>query len=610
VVPLPVLPPGDVTLQRRAEAFAATFAGRMEDAVDIYRLSVEADGWMDGLLKTMSHGVCACDLSFKGSTPEVRSWLLDADGTPGDFFRMHPENEVAKILSDMIGIGIGLGQYVLLCWNCDGIEWTIEPAQAEAEIQVDQQRCKRCKLLASQRPPGARVLYQLCWRDPRWLWRNTVSGQWRYTGRQGQVDVNPGDGEWFLCESVPDTDVWRHGPWVYGTIAAIFARDATFDRQATSAVCAPTPVFEAQGGTGQTTRKDVEAQAENLRFQNKIVLPGEWKFRIEAAKAEFVDVTAAIVEWASTMWAVGITGNAAALKPATGFANLDFYAVTERARRRFLAGTFIRQIATQGLRWYVLENAGPGVAVPVGHYDTRSPKDKLDASAADEAEGKALASLRAGLDAVGYELDPVYVEERAQAKGIRIRAQANKGTRILTWDPKTLSAFTTMEQAIADQGLPALPPGDPRATMMVAAALQPGGPATPAGATASPPPVAPATGAPPPSHQPARIEAGEELDEDVDDLDEDEIRAKLAGDYTAAGLDRCPFHGRTHVCQRCGVRREYRIDPVTRAPVMAWRPLKRVGQARARIAADQDAPLLAAVATLERAVAALEGASV
>jgi hypothetical protein len=91
-----------------------------------------------------------------------------------------------------------------------------------------------------------------------------------------------------------------------------------------------------------------------------------------------VDVTAAIVEWAYTMWAVGVTGNAAAVKPATGFANLDFYAVTERTRRAFLAGVVVRQLGAQGLRWYVADNWGPGVPTPVGRYDTRSPSDKMD----------------------------------------------------------------------------------------------------------------------------------------------------------------------------------------------------------------------------------------
>ncbi len=575
VIPLPVLPPGEITLQRRADAFAATYAGRMEDAVDLYRMTVEADGWMVGLLLTMAHGILQAPLTWQGSDPAILSALTNADGTPGDFARMHPESECAKIITDGIGIGLGLGQYVRMCWNCDGIEMTVATGKSAAHVSGP--ICKTCKSAQIDRPVGQRVLYQLCWRDPRWLWRNTVTNQWRYTGRQGQVDVNPGDGEWLIFRTVPDTDVWRHGPWTWGTVAAIFSRDSTFDRQATSAVCAPTPVFEAKSATAQATRKDVEAQADNLRFQNKVVLPGEWAFRIEAAKAEFIDVTDSIVDWASRMWAVGITGNVAAIKPPTGFANLDFYAAVERTRRAFLAGAWMRQLCAQGLRWYVADNFGATAATPVGFLDTRSPADTLAASQADEQEGKALKSLHDGWDAVGYELDPAYLEERAQRSGVRVRSQ-NRGPRVLTWDAKTLASFVTMEQAIADQGLPALPPGDPRAQMMVSAGFSPGGDKTPSGATAAPPQVPPAPGAAPhaapgaPPSPPAAARLDEEAADDDCDADEDARRASLAASLD--GFAACA-HGRTHTCPRCGVQRVYGAP--TRAPdgsavhPVAWR---------------------------------------
>ncbi len=588
VIPLPVLPPGEITLQRRADAFAATYAGRLEDAVDLYRLTVEADGWMVGLLLTMAHGILQAPLTWQGADPEILSALSDADGTPGDFARMFPEAECAKIISDGIGIGMGLGQLVLMCWYCDSIEMTVSTGTTAAHVAGP--ICKTCKRAQNERPPGQRALYQLCWRDARWLWRNTVTNQWRYTGRQGQVDVNPGDGEWLIFRTVPDTDVWRHGPWVWGTVAAIFSRDSTFDRQNTSAVCAPTHVFKATGATAQATRQDVEAQADQLRWGNKLVLPGEWEHRIDAAKAEFVDVTDSIVDWASRMWAVGVTGNVAAIKPPTGFANLDFYAAVERTRRAFLAKAWIRQLCSQALRWYVGDNFGPH-ATPVGYLDTRSPDDKTKASAADEQEGKALKSLRDGYDAVGYELEPAYIEERAQRLGHRVRSSTSAPRR-LTWDAKTLAGFTPIGVAMADQGFPALPPGDPRSSMMVAAALHPGGPATPAGATDAPPPVTPpaAGGASPapaaPSSPAARVLDPDEEQLVDDDPDEDARRAALAAglaDFTACA------HGRTHRCDRCGVQRVYgapqrAADGSVVHPV-AWRAVPSRQPARAPVTA-------------------------
>ena len=98
-------------------------------------------------------------------------------------------------------------------------------------------------------------------------------------------------------------------------------------------------------------------------------------------------------------------------------------------------------------------------------------------------------------------------------------------------------------------------------TLAQLAALPPtgGAPPLPAG------PSAPA--APPPA---ARLQ---EDDEEGDDDEED--AARLAAEYTAAGLEKCPYHDRKHACPRCGVQRSYGLDPVTHAPRVAWRPMRR-----------------------------------
>src|SRR3954469_23257357 len=49
--------PSVVTLQSRADAVSATYTGRLQGAVDLYRLTVEKNGWMVGILSTMAHGL-------------------------------------------------------------------------------------------------------------------------------------------------------------------------------------------------------------------------------------------------------------------------------------------------------------------------------------------------------------------------------------------------------------------------------------------------------------------------------------------------------------------------------------------------------------------------
>jgi hypothetical protein len=575
IIPLPVVPPSDVTIQRRADAIAVSYGGRLEDMVDLYRASVEADGWMVGILDTMARGILGMPLDWQGD-PEMISALQDQDATPGDYRRMHPMHECAKIFRDGLGIGFGLGQYLLMCWRCEGVDWdVIDDGEQKTEC------CRRCSARRIDRPFVLRELYQLRWRDARWLYRNPMTLQWYYTGRQAMVPIRPGDGEWFLFQTVPDCDIWRHGPWVWGTIAAIFARDSTYDRQNTSAVCAPTHVFASKGASSPDARADIESQAQNLQFNNKIILPGEWEHRIDAAKAEFVDVTKAIVDWSSDMWEVGLTGNQHGRVAGPGFANMDVFARTTRDHRSFFAQTWIEQIRAQGLRWWGRDNYGPGRVVPIGKIDVRSPEEKLAASKADAEEGAALEALAKGWGTVGYELEPQYLTERSQGKGVRVRPKAGSpATRKLELGDDAVMACVRGGAALESLGLPLF--GDERDEMTLAELANLG--KANAAAPAAPARVEqPAPEGPPDYMPPEQPELAGRLDDEGGEQDEEDA-ARLAAQYTEAGLDRCPFHGRTHMCPRCGVQRVYALDPATHAPRIAWRSIRRSTRPLGRLA--------------------------
>lgn len=595
IIPLPVVPPEDVTIQRRRDAIQVSYQGRFQDGVDLYRLTVEADGWMVGILDTMARGILGLPLAWQGDE-ELVAALQDQDDTPGDFRRMHPMAETAKIFRDGLGLGLGLGQYLLMCWRCEGVEWDVTSAPPEpptsdaaAANEPPEERhvetCRRCRALRTDRPLGQRELYQLRWRDARWLYRNPITNQWYYTGRQGMIPITPGDGEWFLFTTVPDTDIWRHGPWVWGTIAAIFARDSTYDRQNTSAVCAPTHVFKMVGSSDPHVRADIESQAQNLQFNNRIILPGEAEHRIDAAKAEFVDVTKSIVEWASDMWEVGLTGNQHGRVAGPGFSNMDVFARTTRDHRAFFAQTWIDQIIAQGLRWWARDNFGPGRVVPCGKIDVRSPEEKLAASKADAEEGAALEALVKGYAAVGADLDQAYIHERAQGKGHRIIWKA-VASAIAGPAAENAQGLVMGGEGRAALGLQ--PFGDDRDMKTVAELLNQGKAlgkaAPPAEARIEPP--APDVGRAPGMAEQAPPAARLEDEEDDNGETDEEDAARLAAQYTAAGLDRCPFHGRTHACPRCGVQRVYALD-AKNLPRIAWRPIR---AARARAVAPPIAP--------------------
>lgn len=416
VIPAPTYPVPSRTLQRRTDAIAATYTGRWEEAVDLYRQTVGEDGFFDGILRTMSQGILGLPTSFQGD-PEIVSALDDADGTPSDYARMHPLEECAKIFEDGCGLGVGLGQYLLMCWRCD---YTDHDRVRSHETGRVWEVCRRCDATRVDRPAGLRELFQLQWRDPRWLWQNTISYRWYYTARDGLIPITDGDGEWFMFRTVPGLEPWRHGAWIWATLAAIFSRDAQYDAQNTSSVCAPTPVLRALKPTGPEARREAERKMENLAFDNRFVLDGEWIYEIVSASADYREICETIVNRCSDAFETGLTGNVMGRSARSAFTDANVYNRTTRERRAFYAGAWHRQIREKGLVWYTRDNF-PGRIAPVSTADVRSPEDKLAASTALKAEGEALTAIKEGADAIGIELEPAWVLERLQRIGIRAR---------------------------------------------------------------------------------------------------------------------------------------------------------------------------------------------
>jgi len=555
IVPAQTYPTPGRTLEQRRDAIAVTYAGRFEEAVDLTRQTVGEDAFFDGILKTMSQGILGLPQSWQGD-PEMCSALDDADGTRGDFAAMHPIEECSKIFEDGLLLGIGLGQYLLKCWRCGYTDHDrVQSINGGAIYEV----CQRCDGVRVDRPAGMRELFELQWRDPRWLWQNTVSFRWYVTHRQGLAPFVDGDGEWFMFRTVPGLDAWRHGPWIAATLGAIFSRDAQYDAQNTSSVCAPTPVLRCKGPSSPEARREAEQRIERLMFDNRMVLDGEWLFEIISASADYKEICETIVNRCSDGFETQLTGNIMGRSARSAFTDASVYNRTTRERRAFYAGAWARQIREKGLVHWARRNYGVGAdRCPVLSYDVRSPEDKLAASTAMKAEGDALLSLATGAQAVGVELDQAWIVERLQRLGIRARPKATRSTA-LTLGVDAIAAVVKGDEARASQGLP--PFGDERGEQTIAVLTAPPS----EGATTAPPA---ADVEPTPSAIGARIEEPEE------DGGEDADAARLAAEYTTHALDRCPYHGRTHSCPRCGVRRVYGLDAATGAPRVAWRPIR------------------------------------
>ena len=453
VFPLPTRPMSDLTAQHRSEAIESTYTGYLSQAIDLYRQISTEDGWQSGILHTIGDGILGLPAMFQGDAAMIDA-LQDSNGVAGDFSRMYPIRECSQIFIDGIATNFGLGQYVLMCWGCGFTDIDTHAV------------CKTCGACQLARPIGTRKLFQLQWRDPRWLYQNTVTRQLYYTGNGGMIPIRKGDGEWFLFQPYPEVDAWRHGPWLYMTLAGIFARDAMFDRQRVSEVTTPVPVVTADQNTTSKARQEMHEELLGAKFDRRFTLPGGWTYEIVSCTAEYSSVAAEIAEWATGMVEVGLTGNLMGMKASAAFTDASIYARVGTVRRRKFAGAWVNDIMQQGLPWWGLDNYGTR-SVPIMSVDVESPEDKLAASKSIEQEGKTLISIKDGLDAHGAEVEPSWLVERMQKLGIRIRMKPNgaAATSKIGLAPTDIANAVTADEAKNSEGLQ--PFGDDRGDMTV-----------------------------------------------------------------------------------------------------------------------------------------------
>jgi hypothetical protein len=438
----------------REAANTAMFGGRFEDAANLFRGTVGEDGYFDGLLGTMADGLLSSPHPFQGER-EMVSALSDADGTPGDDPIMHPFEEVRQCVKEACGFGYAIGQYTLSCWRCrasGNTNWEIAKAINSVGGEYVHEVCRRCDASRYDRPVGVREVFSL----RRWplqaLWQETYSKQWHVTHRNGTIPIMPGDGEWALFRTVPEIDGWQNGPHLWAILAAIFARDARFDRQSTSMLATPMHIFQATGPTHPETRAAVEEQVRTMAFQNRIILPGEWNHEIHEPANRYHDVATGIIDDMRGMAEIGWFGNRISSSQGAAFTDAKPWFRVAAERRRALGSILAKQLREFGWQWWALDNFGTRNA-PVCVFDTDSPEDKNARARAYTELGTGLSTLVDGLAKTGHELDPAWVRETMQRANVRIRKKEGGDTSKLPLGVDAVGSLVKGEEGRAGLGL-------------------------------------------------------------------------------------------------------------------------------------------------------------
>lgn len=406
VVQLPTRPGSEYTAIAQRRAKEATYTGRLAEAARLYRAAVTEDGVIAGLMSTIGHGILGLPMSFQGD-PEQCAALADAEGTPGEYGQMLPQSEAAQVFADGVGFGLGLGQFVTTCWQCGADE--IDPCGM----------CETCGVVAIARPCGQRVVTRLRWWDPQYLRQDPYSRRWFLQTINGEIEIHPGDGEWLLYTPYPEVDAWRHGPWLYLTIAFVFSRDAVFDRQRHSEVLSPVRVMAGIKATTKEGRKKALAILQAMQRDNQFVLPEGYDYKVVESSGKILDIYSAIIAWAKEQASVGLTGSTVSIDGTKGFTSANVYERVANWKRAFYASTWCDCVRAQGLVYWGLDNFASR-KVPTTKINVESPEDAKARADSYGALGDSLAKLKTGADALGLDVEQGWAIETFQRANVRV----------------------------------------------------------------------------------------------------------------------------------------------------------------------------------------------
>lgn len=385
VVALPSRPSNEYTAKKRRQAIDETESGRLTLAADLWRASLVEFGTSSGIASTISHGILGLPLNLHGD-PEQVAALVDCEGTPGDFGLLFPESEAAQVFLDGIGFGVGLGQM-------------LERSDPERH--------------------DGRHVPRMRWWHPRWLRQDPHSRAWYLQTYDGEVEVKPGNGEWVLFTPYGEIEPWTKAPWIFSTLAFIFARDAAFDRQRHSEVCSPVRVMRAEKPTTRQSRETTLKLLERMQRDNRFVLPEQYKYELVESTGKIDDIYQAIIDWAGKEWAIGWTGQTVTTEGGKGFVTEGtIHQRIARDKLRFFAKVWYECLRSQYLRTWSWENFG-SCHPPTGGYNVDPPEDIAAKGTARIQWANGIIQLVAVGEKIGGTLDPAWVVEDAQKQGIR-----------------------------------------------------------------------------------------------------------------------------------------------------------------------------------------------
>lgn len=546
---LPTRPRSEYTATVRREALEAADLGRMREASDLTRAAMTEDGYARGVLGGLAYGLWGLPMHFIGD-PNMIEALTDTPLGAGQWRTMFPQPEAIRLFSWGATLGVGIGQ-MRKRWRTPG----------EDVISVEEAEDGSYKIRRPERPIGAHDTRVLRAWDPKYLRNQWWDDTWWLMTADGEIRIEPNDGEWILYMPYGSIKPWEYGAWKALTLAFVLGRDSLFDRSRHAEVLAPVRVGKVPQGTTEKQRARYLKQIREMQRMHSFVLPPGLEYNIVESTHKIGDIYDNIIGWSERTYRLIYTGNETSTTGSKGFSSGDVQERIAKHTLKSFSESFASCLHDGGLVMWGVENYGTP-DVPLAQFDCDPPEDKKTAAETLKTAGDAMVAFSDGLKEVGLRPTKAAFQKLAQKFGIEVEeipTASNKPAIEITPTARE-NVYRAFEVRAADGYEPI---GDDRDNMTVAELEALAKRRAEGGGT-------PADGTPIPS-EPSDPEA------EPAEPPTDESAAALAAKMTAHGVERCG-HGGVNRCRLCGIERERDFTPDGNGGAVwhvKWRPILR-----------------------------------
>lgn len=343
--------------------------------------AIRGYGVASGVLSTRTHGMFRMPIKFSGPQELVTalrgtrtSYAAHDDvvetEVEGDFWRMFPEAELAKLTSWGILLGAGVGELV----------------------PPEEQSPPRRRGLGERYVPTLRT-----W-ESEWLRYDWTRRKWFLTTAQGEIEVTPGDGRWILYLPYGASNPWLHGAWRAAGLAYVLAQIAIYDRARHSEVLGSAArVGMAPKGASERQRERLRQQIKAMSRDNVFVMPEGWELRMVEAVGRTWDIYSDTIKWAEREIEIVLAGQTVTTEGNSGIGESDVWSDIKGDFIQFTAESLATTIHDQGVAPWAEINYGARDAAPWARWNLQRPKDRKALAEAAAAEADALAKLGAAI---------------------------------------------------------------------------------------------------------------------------------------------------------------------------------------------------------------------